>query len=427
MIKKPFFGLRKPKLKYPVEDTIKLDSINEIPLPLRVTLLSDNNERSDDVDLKVGDKVKTGQLLGLSEKDGDYLISTVTGTISEISQYTGYFGKTCASISINAETEDQWDEEFIKAVKAPASKNCVKFLRRLPGAPSLSSVLSNESPVNTIIINGIDKDLLTVTNQLIVKTGVESLTEGVRYLKQITNTDRIIIIVPPDLTYQAEKTGAEVRVVKPLYPNTLPHIQMKNIMGITVPPGKSFEEMGVCFISAEAVTALARVFNSQEFPIYKRLTVINKDSRTFNVRARIGTPVKDILNTLDIETIHGDRLIMGGPMTGNAIYSDEMPVLPDTDAIMVQDKDQIIQSSDTHCINCGECIRVCPAKIPVNMLIRLLENDMFEEAAEEYDLLSCVECGLCSYVCMARIPILHYIMLGKHELSQLKMLEESSE
>ncbi|OPX37535.1 MAG: hypothetical protein B1H11_05770 [Desulfobacteraceae bacterium 4484_190.1] len=383
MIKKPFFGLRKPKLKYPVEDTIKLDSINEIPLPLRVTLLSDNNERSDDVDLKVGDKVKTGQILGLSEKDGDYLISTVTGTISEISQYTGYFGKTCASISINAETEDQWDEEFIKAVKAPASKNCVKFLRRLPGAPSFSSVLSNESSVKTIIINGIDKDLLTTTNQLIVKTGVESLTEGVRYLKQITNTDRIIIIVPPDLTYQAEKTGAEVKVVKPLYPNTLPHIQMKNIIFTQV----------FCY-------------SKPYMPEFE-----------FILPTRVS----------DIETIHGDRLIMGGPMTGNAIYSDEMPVLPDTDAIMVQDKDQIIQGSDTHCINCGECIRVCPAKIPVNMLIRLLENDMFEEAAEEYDLLSCVECGLCSYVCMARIPILHYIMLGKHELSQLKMLEESSE
>ena len=426
MIKKPFFGLGKPKLKYPVEDTIKLDSINEIPLPPRVTLLSEN-ERSDDIDLKAGDKVKTGQKLGLSEEDGDYLISTVTGTISEISQYTGYLGKTCTSISIDTEIEDQWDDEFIKAGKTPSAENCVKFLKSLPGAPSFSSVLSSESPVNTIIINGIDKDLLTTTNQLIVKTGVESLTEGVRYLKQITNTDRIIIIVPPDLTYQAEKTGAEVKVVKPLYPNTLPHILMKDIMGIIVPPGKSFEEMGVCFINAEAVTALARVFNSQEFPINKRLTVINKDSRTFNVRARIGTPVKDILNTLDIETGHGDRLIMGGPMTGNAIYSEEMPILPDTDAIMVQDKDRIMQSSDIHCINCGECIRACPVKIPVNMLIRLLENGMFEEAAEEYDLLSCVECGLCSYVCMARIPILHYIMLGKHELAQLKMLEESSE
>ena len=58
--------------------------------------------------------------------------------------------------------------------------------------------------------------------------------------------------------------------------------------------------------------------------------------------------------------------------------------MPDTDAIMVQDKTQIIPNSDTHCVNCGECIRACPVNIPVNMLVRLLENSLYEEAAEEY-------------------------------------------
>jgi electron transport complex protein RnfC len=64
-------------------------------------------------------------------------------------------------------------------------------------------------------------------------------------------------------------------------------------------------------------------------------------------------------------------------------------------------------------------VNICPVNVPVNMLIRVLENGFFEEAAKEYDLLSCVECGLCSYVCIARIPIFHYIMLGKHELSKM--------
>jgi len=60
------------------------------------------------------------------------------------------------------------------------------------------------------------------------------------------------------------------------------------------------------------------------------------------------------------------------------------------------------------------------------MLIRLLENGLYEAAAREYDLLSCVECGLCSYVCMMRIPIFHYIMLGKHELAATGYLEGSN-
>ena len=88
---------------------------------------------------------------------------------------------------------------------------------------------------------------------------------------------------------------------------------------------------------------------------------------------------------------------------------------------------QAARFSDTHCVNCGECVRVCPAKMPVNMLIRVLENRMYDEAVQTYDLLSCVECGLCSFVCIARIPIFHYVMLGKYEYDRMKKAEASND
>ena len=184
-------------------------------------------------------------------------------------------------------------------------------------------------------------------------------------------------------------------------------------------------DLGVGFINAEAVAALTGAFDRGVMPVDKIITVINKDGAAVNVKARIGMPVKDILGTLNIETRHGDRLVLGGPMTGRSIYSEDSPVLWDTDAIMIQDREQVTFSSDTPCINCGECVRACPANIPVNMLVRLLENGLYEEAVQEYDLLSCVECGLCAYVCIARIPVFHFIMLGKHEFNRLRSMEES--
>jgi electron transport complex protein RnfC len=93
---------------------------------------------------------------------------------------------------------------------------------------------------------------------------------------------------------------------------------------------------------------------------------------------------------------------------------------------MVQDHSQVVLSEDVQCINCGECVRACPVGIPVNMLVRVLRNGFYEEAATDYDLLSCIECGLCNYVCVARIPAFHHIMLGKQEFIRTTNAEGSN-
>ena len=107
-------------------------------------------------------------------------------------------------------------------------------------------------------------------------------------------------------------------------------------------------------------------------------------------------------------------------MRGFATYTVHHPVVPDMDTIIVQDRDVIPELSDNACVNCGECVRICPANVPVNLLVRYLEATLYEEAADRFDLESCIECGLCGYVCRARIPLYQYIRLGKHELLTLR-------
>jgi electron transport complex protein RnfC len=426
MIKRPFFGLARPSLKYPVVVKEEHGAIKEIPLPQKVTVFLSAHIKTHEIILKAGDKVITGQKLNLTEEGTDYFISTVTGTITGISEYTGYLGKTCPAVSIEAQGNDQWDNEFSEKGVKVSPEIALEYFNYLPGNPDFPCLLSFQFPVNTIIINGIDKDLFISTNQLVLKTETESLIEGIEHLKKITRASRIFIIVPTGLVAEAEKTGVSVHAIDPVYPKTLPEIIIKNLLGRTIQTGKTCEEMGIGFITAEAVASLAHAFKEGKIPVDKRVTVINKDFSPLNIKARIGTPVRNVLKALNIETEHGDQIVLGGPMTGIAIYSEDMPISPDTDAIMVLDKDRIVIGSGSHCINCGECVRACPAQVPVNMLVRLLENGLYEEAAEQYDLLSCIECGLCSYVCIARIPVFHYIMLGKYELSRIRSAEESN-
>jgi len=427
MIKRSFFGLAKPKLKSPVVAGGRQLDIKEIPLPKEVTLyVRPDGIIGSELLLKTGTKVRTGQKLRLGEDGRAYCISPVTGTVSAISQHVGYLGQTFRTISIKVAEEDQWDQEFNLAAGTPGQDTALRFMRALPGAPEFRDLADPRFPIGTILISGMDRDLLVATNRQVLTTEAEGLKDGIDHLKLIRPAARIVLVVPPDLVSQTSQTGAEVKIMEPVFPHTLPRLMIKSVLGEVPSAGTSLAEAGIGFVSAEAAIALGKAFKERILPVEKVLTVVLKNESSLVVKARIGTPVKTVLEALDIDTAHGDRLVFGGPMTGRAIFDLNTPIGPDTDALMIQDGAEIVPWSDSHCVNCGECVRVCPANVPVNMLIRFLENGLFEEAAERYDLFSCVECGLCSYVCIARIPIFHYIMLGKYEYDRMKQAEESN-
>jgi len=426
MIKRPFFAITKPKLRGSRVWGLPKEVLVEIPLPKKATFVVKGPfPKLDELMIGIGDRVRTGQKVRLATDRGDYFISSVTGTVSNISSRSGYMGQACTAVSVNVAEKDQRDDEFGRVAKDVSLQNVIKYLASLPGAPDFGSLVSFKPPLEALVVTGVDSDLLVTKNQFVVDTEAEALKQGIETLKKISGIQRIILLVPNYLKLEAEKTGAEVRAMDPLYPDTLPRMIMKKLLGKTVPVGKRCEDLGIGFVSAEAVVALQKAFSEGQVPLHKLVTVIKKEGSTVHARVRIGTPVKDVLKALQIETAQGDRVVLGGPMAGLALFSEEEPVESDTDAILVQDKAQIVPSSDSHCVNCGECVRVCPAKMPVNMLIRYLENGRFEEAAQGYDLLSCIECGLCTYACIVRIPIFQYIMLGKQEIARIKSAEEA--
>jgi electron transport complex protein RnfC len=426
MIKRPFFAITKQKLRGSRVWALPKEVLVEIPLPKKATFVVKGPfPKVDELMIGIGDRVRTGQKVRLATDRGDYFISTVTGTVSNISPRSGYMGQACTAVSVNVAEKDQPDDEFGRVAKDVSLQNVIKYLASLPGAPDFGSVVSSNPALEALVITGVDSDLLVTKNQFVVDTEAEALKQGIETLRKVSGIQKIILLVPEYLKKEAEKTGAEVRAMDPLYPDTLPRMVMKNLFGKAVPVGKRCEDLGIGFVSAEAVVALQKAFSEGQVPLHKLVTVIKKDGSTIHAKARIGTPVKDVLKALQIETSQGDRVVLGGAMAGLALFSEEEPIEPDTDAILVQDKTQLVSSSDNPCVNCGECVRVCPAKMPVNMLIRYLENGRFEEAAQGYDLLSCIECGLCTYACIVKIPIFHYIMLGKQEISRIKSAEEA--
>ena len=421
MIKRPFFSLCKSGLRHPAIG-VSGGELKRLSLPGNVMLLVKGYDIGA-IQLEAGAQVLTGQRVKLTDDPQGYVLSTVTGTVTGISAHAGYLNQAYVSISIDVSGEDQVDEATLSALAEPSFEVACDYLSDLPGKSDFSSLLRHDPPVNTVVVNCMDPDFLVWTCRYMAMSDPEGLSAGIEVLKKVARVGRVVVAAPSELVSVLSGAGIEVMAVSSVYPNGLSGMIAKDVLGGAYEPGKSFEQMGLGFISAEAVISLGGIFGKAELPIDKVVTVIGKDNAAVMVKARIGTPVGKALEAVGIGTSHGDRLVMGGPMTGVTIYTEDMPISADTDAVMVQDRSQVVLSEDVQCVNCGECVRVCPVKVPVNMLVRVLSGGLYEEAAEMYDLHCCIECGLCAYVCVARIPIFHHIMLGKHECARINDVE----
>jgi len=417
----------------PATAAIHYELLHQTPLgPQHVTsagtatfFIEEKLERHSQIALKVGDAVQTGQKISPFSDRAAYAISSVTGTVAAVRPMTGDFGKHYTAIDItiaDAEVLAEGPGEM-----APTLANLNEWLAGAPGKPPLNLFKSADHGIHTLVVAGVDADLLVATNQFIIKSEMHAVNRGIDILKEATGVGNVAIAVPRDLVQGFGHTGAnELKAVAPEYPAANPKLIIYEAFGQEIPAGKSCSEMGYAFFSAEAVASIGKAFDTGRVPLEKTVTLVDKDGRKTIISARIGTPIADVLAAHRIETGDKDRLIIGGPMTGFAIFDEQMPIQADTDAILVQGAADVSLVSDYPCINCGECVQVCPTRIQVNMLVRFLEAGQYEDGADLYDLDSCVDCGLCSFVCVARIPIFQYIRLAKYELSRLTAVEASN-
>ncbi|MBW2284053.1 MAG: 4Fe-4S dicluster domain-containing protein [Deltaproteobacteria bacterium] len=402
-----------------------------LPLPERVTLLWPDRAPAD-LAVRAGDSVKTGQ--NLARADKDFLVSTVTGGIEEISVFDGPQGCPYAAVAIQVAPKDDFDPS-LKAVQDVESASPVSLRNALfeAGFSSLSSLCDNPAlwpNVDTLVVSALDADPLGIADQQALRDNPEGIENGIAILQKATEASRIVMAVPEGLADSAGRLpqGAARMVRMPaLYPNGLPEILAAKCAGGVLLERKGADITGdTLVIGAEEAAATTCILDGK--PLMERTVSISSGNapEPVNVRVRIGAPVSDILAHLDIQLQPKGKLILNGIFRGYACFSDEQPVAADTGSIHVQAPADVFFYQQTACTNCGKCNAICPVDLEVNLLGRYSEYGVFDKC-RSLGAENCIECGLCAYVCPARRPLVQFISHAKHAIRTQTMSQISME
>ena len=122
------------------------------------------------------------------------------------------------------------------------------------------------------------------------------------------------------------------------------------------------------------------------------------------LKARIGTPIGDLIEECGGFVESPERLVLGGPLTGFPALNLDLPLTKTIGGVLALTPPETRRGKIRPCIRCGLCSEFCPIGIDPETLFRDLSGGRIDQAKAR-GLESCIACGICSYVCPSRIEL----------------------
>ena len=271
----------------------------------------------------------------------------------------------------------------------------------------------NLDEVDTLVINAAEcEPYITADYREMMECG-EDVVEGAKLVKQYLNLSKVIIGIeankPQAIAKMTELTkgleGFTVATLPSVYPQGAEKVLIEQATGKEVPKGALPAAVGCIVMNVASVGFVARYMATGMPLVTKRVTVDGDAvAEAKNVEVVIGTPIKDIIEFCGGYSQEAGKIISGGPMMGQALTGDDIPVVKQNNAFLVFGKEKATLPDASACIRCARCVSACPMGLaPVEIALSLEVKDAEELKVLHTDL--CMECGSCSFVCPAKRPV----------------------
>lgn len=385
----------------------------------------------------VGDDVLIGQKIA----DSDAFVSspihaTVSGKVVKIEQFEHPIQNECMAIVVENDGADRVhpslnnvDRDYLKM----SPEEIIGYVREggvvgMGGAafPTHVKMQSALGKIDSVIINAAEcEPYLSSDHRLLLEKTAE-FVEGVRIIRYALGVRRVYIGIEsnkPDAIsklYKAfRKTGVRIVVLTAKYPQGGEKQLIKAVTGRTVPSGGLPIDAGCCVFNVDTAIAIYRAV-VKGYPLMRRIVTLSGNAlqRNGNANVRLGTPIGFVLSKFGLREDKLRKLVMGGPMMGNAICHLNAPVIKSTSGLLCFTEQELVEERDDHtCIRCGRCITVCPMRLTPIYLNLYSSNHEFDRC-NQLGAMDCIECGCCSYTCPAKLPLLQHIRIAKQKIKE---------
>lgn len=386
--------------------------------------------------VKKGDEVKVGQVIG----DTDAFVSapihsSVSGTVKGFDRIRNAMGGYDEVIVIETDGK-QTPAEGLEAPKVSNLEEFVAAVRDsglvgLGGASFPTHIKYNPKnidEVDTFIINGAECEPYITSDHRLMLEDTEDILDGAELVMKYMDLSKCYIGIEsnkPDaiekIQKEIDKRGLdnfEVVVLQTTYPQGAERVMIYEITGKTMDAGVLPAQLGVILSNVTSVAFVGQYFRNGMPLINKRMTIDGSAvAEPKNIIAPIGTRIADVMAFCGGYKEPPVKILMGGPMMGRAIFSDEMPIIKNNNAILAFSGPQSIIPEETQCINCGRCHFACPFNLIPTALTDAMEQKNVARL-DQLQVMQCMECGSCAYVCPARRPLGFNNKLGKAILKE---------
>lgn len=435
-------GLHPPELK-----TTSDKPIQNLPLPERVVLhISQHIGTPAKPTHKLGDKVNNGEII--AEAGGfvsSPIHSTVSGTVIAVGNFMHPLGVQSPAIVVERDmsaTEPTYTKEDGLNLPEQDIKNRIQNsgLVGLGGAtfPTHVKLSPPESkPIDTVILNGVECEPALTADHRLMLENPEKVINGLQLIMKVLHAKRGIIGIEINKSdaieiLRKETENFENISIQPLqvkYPQGGEKQLIYACLGREVPSGKLPMDIGVVVQNVASAAAASDAVNYNK-PLMERVVTLSGNcvKTPGNYRVRIGTTVAKFIEMAGglKEDIPLQKVIMGGPMMGFALYDMNVPIIKGTSGILCWDKEQAKKQNITSCIKCGKCVNVCPMGLLPQHMKQLVAYRKWIEV-DAIGMMDCMECGCCAFGCPAALPLVQEFRLGKrHVIAERKKAAEEA-